>query len=171
MGKRRIADKQRKKNLQLHWSLHKHLKDPTLSYLRISKHNISISNNSILHKTPNQRNFLSRRQAILLVLYQFDCATSRGGGRIDVGRLRLHLPDVSVTHMFIERTLTSCPLHVIGPIACILHSRSRTNRSSTVAVGISFFTTEFVASTHRAEIAHGEEIVGTRLSEGRRCKA
>ena len=40
-----------------------------------------------------------------------------------------------------------------------------------VAVGISFFTTQFAASTHRAEIACAEEIVGTRLSEGRRSEA
>ena len=40
-----------------------------------------------------------------------------------------------------------------------------------VAVGISFFTTQFAASTHLAEITHAEKVVGTRLSEGRRIKA
>jgi hypothetical protein len=52
-----------------------------------------------------------------------------------------------------------------------LPSRRPTDRSSAVAVGISFLATQFAAGTHRAEIAHAEEIVGTRLSEGRRSKA
>ena len=34
-----------------------------------------------------------------------------------------------------------------------------------------FFTTQFAVSTHHAEIAHAEEIAGTRLSEGRGIEA
>jgi hypothetical protein len=79
--------------------------------------------------------------------------------------------DVSVSTS-LPSSESSCP--VLLPIALVSlkfgFPTPPTNRSSTVAVGILFFATQFATSTHRGEIAHAEEIVGTRLSKGRRSK-